>query len=115
MLAYLTVIGFIVRGLWAIVDSPLREQKWVRVLPHMIDTALLGIGVIMVFSIGASFSDGWLAAKMLALLGYIGFGVLTMRARSRGLRTAGFLLALSCVGYLFAVAFSRSPLPFAAA
>ena len=114
-LAYLTVIGFIVRGLWAIVDSPLREQKWVRVLPHMIDTALLGIGVIMVFSIGASFSDGWLAAKMLALLGYIGFGVLTMRARSRGLKIAGFLLALSCVGYLFAVAFSRSPLPFAAA
>ena len=69
-LAYLTVIGFIVRGLWAIVDSPLREQKWVRVLPHMIDTALLGIGVIMVFSIGASFSDGWLVAKMLALLGF---------------------------------------------
>ena len=113
-LAYLTVIGFIVRGLWAIVDSPLRDQKWVRVVPHMIDTALLGIGVVMVFSIGASFTDGWLAAKMLALLGYIGFGVLTMRARSRGLKVVGFLLALSCVIYLFAVAFTRSPLPFAA-
>ena len=113
-LAYLTVIGFVVRGLWAIVDSPLREQKWVRVLPHVIDTALLGIGVVMVFSIGASFTDAWLAAKMLALLGYIGFGVLTMRAKSRRLKVAGFLLALACVGYLFAVAFSRSPLPFVA-
>ena len=114
-LAYLTVIGFVVRGLWAIVDSPMREQKWVRVLPHIVDTTLLSIGVVMVFSIGASFADGWLAAKMLALLGYIGFGVLTMRARSRGVKVVGFLLALASVGYLFAVAFSRSPLPFAAA
>ena len=114
-LAYLTVIGFVVRGLWAIVDSPLREQKWVRVLPHVIDTALLSIGVVMVFSIGASFTDGWLAAKMLALLGYIGFGVLTMRAASRGLKITGFVLALVCVAYLFAVAFSRSPFPLAAA
>ncbi len=114
-LAYLTVTGFVVRGLWAITDSPMREQKWVRVLPHLIDTTLLSIGVVMVFSIGASFTDGWLAAKMLALLGYIGFGVVTMRAKSRGLKIAGFLLALACVAYLFAVAFSRSPLPLAAA
>ncbi len=114
-LAYLTVIGFVVRGLWSIIDSPMREQKWVRVMPHIIDTALLGIGVVMVFSIGASFTDGWLAAKMLALLAYIGFGVMTMRAKSKGMKIAGFLLALASVGYLFAVAFSRSPLPFAAA
>ena len=40
-LAYLTVLGFVVRGLWSIVDSPLREQKWARVLPHVIDTVLL--------------------------------------------------------------------------
>lgn len=114
-LAYLTVIGFVVRGLWAIVDSPMREQKWVRVLPHIIDTTLLSIGVVMVFSIGASFTDSWLEAKMLALLGYIGFGVLTMRAKTRPVKVGGFVLALACVGYLFAVAFSRSPLPFAAA
>jgi uncharacterized membrane protein SirB2 len=114
-LAYLTVIGFVVRGLWAIIGSPMRDEKWVRVLPHVIDTALLGIGVVMVFAIGASFADGWLVAKMLALLGYIGFGVLTMRARRRGAKVAGFVLALACVGYLFAVAFSRSPLPLAAA
>ncbi len=114
-LAYLTVIGFVVRGLWAIVDSPLRDEKWVRVLPHVIDTTLLSIGVIMVFSIGASFTDGWLAAKMLALLGYIGFGVLTMRAKTRGLKVVGFVMALACVGYLFAVAFSRTPFPFTAA
>ena len=114
-LAYLTVIGFVVRGLWAINDSPLRDEKWVRILPHTIDTLLLVVGVIMVFGIGASLTDGWLAAKMLALLGYIGFGIVTMRARSRPIKVAAFIGALTCVGYIFAVAFSRSPLPLAAA
>lgn len=114
-LAYLTVIGFVVRGLWSIMDSPMRNQKWVRVVPHVIDTMLLGIGVVMVFSIGASFTDGWLAAKMLALIGYILFGVLAMRASAKPMKIAGFVAALVCVAYLFAVAFSRSPFPLAAA
>jgi uncharacterized membrane protein SirB2 len=112
MLAYLTTFGFVVRGLWSIIDSPMKEQKWVRVAPHVIDTLLLVIGVTMAISIGASLTSGWLAAKLLGLLGYIGFGVIAMRATSRPLKVAGFLLALGCVAYMFAVAFSRSPWPF---
>jgi uncharacterized membrane protein SirB2 len=112
MLAYLTTIGFMVRGLWAIADSPLRQQRWVRVAPHVIDTLLLTLGVTMAIQIGASLTSGWLAAKLLGLLCYIGFGVMTMRARTRGLKIAGFVLALVSVAYMFAVAFTRSPWPF---
>jgi len=114
-LAYLTVVGFVVRGIWAIVESPLREQKWVRVAPHIIDTLLLSIGVIMVLRIGASFTDGWLAAKMMALLGYILFGIVTLRASSKVVKITAFAASLACVAYIFAVAFSRSPFPLAAA
>jgi uncharacterized membrane protein SirB2 len=112
MLAYLTTIGFVIRGLWSILESPLREQKWVRVVPHVIDTLLLAIGVTLAFNIGASLGDGWLTAKLMALLGYIGFGVLAMRATTKSLKVSGFVLALLCVGYIFAVAFSRTPWPF---
>lgn len=112
MLAYLTTIGFVVRSIWSFIDSPMRDQKWVRVLPHVIDTLLLAIGVTLAFNIGASLTDSWLAAKLLALLGYIGFGVLAMRATSRPMQLFGFFAALACVGYLFAVAFTRSPFPF---
>lgn len=114
MLAYLTALSFVVRGLWAIVDSPLRNQKWVRIAPHVIDTLLLTLGVIMAINIGASLTEGWLGAKLLGLLAYIGFGVVTMRAGSRGVKIASFVAALACVGYMFAVAFTRSPWPFAA-
>ncbi len=112
MLAYLTTLGFVVRGIWSFIDSPMGKQRWVRVAPHVIDTLLLLIGITMAFNIGASITEGWLAAKLLALLGYIGFGVLAMRANSKPLKLVGFFSALACVLYMFAVAFSRSALPF---
>ena len=112
MLAYLTAIGFLVRGLWAIVDSPLRNERWVRVAPHVIDTLLLALGLTMAVQIGAAMTSGWLGAKLLALLAYIGFGVLTMRAPTRPLKVTAFMLALVSLAYLFAVAFTRSSWPF---
>ncbi|MGD8829541.1 MAG: SirB2 family protein [Pseudomonadales bacterium] len=114
-LAYLTAVGFVLRGLWSITDSPLRRERWVRVAPHLVDTLLLALGVTLAFRIGASLADPWLAAKMSALLGYIGFGVLAMRGPTRSWKTAGFVAALGFLAYLFAVAYTRSPWPLAAA
>ena len=113
-LAYLTVIGFAVRGIWVLADSPLRQQKWVRIAPHVIDTLLLVAGVMLMLNLSLSPLSGWLAAKLLGLLVYIGFGVLTMRAGSRPLQLLGFAGALLSVGYIFSVAFTRSALPFLA-
>lgn len=114
-LAYLTVIGFTVRGIWALTDSPRRNERWVRIAPHIVDTLLLVLGVIMMINLSLSPTSGWLAAKLVGLLAYIGFGVLTMRAKSRPLQLFGFIAALMSVGYIFAVAFTRSPWPLAAA
>lgn len=114
-LAYLTAIGFVLRGLWSIFDSPLRRERWVRVLPHIVDTLLLTLGVTLAVRIGASLGDAWLSAKMVALLAYIGFGVVAMRASSRQVKVLAFLAALLALAYLFGVAYSRSPWPLAAA
>lgn len=111
MLAYLTVLGFVVRGIWSLIDSPLKNQKWVRVAPHVIDTALLVLGVALAVQLSVSPLEGWLAAKLVGLLAYIGFGVLTMRASTRPLKLVGFVAALASVGYIFAVAFARDPWP----
>lgn len=111
-LAYLTVAGFVIRGIWALTDSPLRQEKWVKIAPHIVDTLLLTLGVIMAVQLGLSLVSGWLGAKLAALLVYIGFGVLTMRAGSRRLQLVGFIGALAAVGYIFAVAFTRSAWPF---
>jgi uncharacterized membrane protein SirB2 len=114
-LAYLTAAGFLLRGMWSVLDSPLRSERWVRVVPHLVDTALLTLGVTLAVRIGASLADPWLAAKMTALLAYIGFGVLAMRGPTRTLKISGFAAALLALAYLFAVAYTRSPWPLAAA
>jgi uncharacterized membrane protein SirB2 len=110
-LAYLTVAGFVIRGGWALTNSPLRDEKWVRIAPHVVDTLLLALGVVLVIRLDVSPFSGWLAAKLLGLLVYIGFGVLTMRGTTRSARLVGFIGALVTVTYIFAVAVTRSAWP----
>ena len=66
----------------------------------------------MAINLQVSPTQGWLAAKIIALLGYIGFGVITMRASYRPLKIMAFVLALACVAYLISVAFTRQVWPF---
>lgn len=111
-LAYLTVAGFVIRGIWAMNGSSLREEKWVRITPHVIDTLLLTLGIVMAIRLSVSPFSGWLAAKLVGLPVYIGFGVVTMRSHSRRVQLIGFIGALLTVTYIFAVAVSRSAWPF---
>lgn len=111
-LAYLTVTGFVIRGVWTLMGSPLRDEKWVRVAPHVVDTLLLSLGVVLAIRLSVSPVSGWLGAKLLGLLAYIVLGVVTMRASGRRLQVTGFVGALCAVGYVFTVAFTRSPWPF---
>jgi hypothetical protein len=43
--AYLTLASFVVRGLLSLAESPLRNAKWMRIAPHVIDTFLLVFGI----------------------------------------------------------------------
>ncbi len=111
--AYITVAGFTVRGLMSIADSPLRNAKWLRIAPHVVDTLLLAFGIALAVSLSLSpLTNGWLMAKIIGLIFYIVFGVITMRARSRPLKILAFIAAIASVGYIFAVAFSKQVMPF---
>ena len=39
--ARLSIIGFVLRGVWMMRDSPMLGRRLVRILPHIIDTLLL--------------------------------------------------------------------------
>ncbi len=110
-LAMLTVTGFVIRAGWSYVSPDLLQARWVKTAPHVVDSLLLLLGVLLALSLPGGFWQGWLLAKLAGLLAYIGFGVLTLRGRGpwRGLGLAGALLS---AGYIFAVAFSRDPWVF---
>jgi uncharacterized membrane protein SirB2 len=111
ILAYVTVAGFALRAIWALMGSARLKSKPARILPHVVDTVLLVCGLALVFGLGHSLASGWLVVKLVALLAYIGFGVLTLRASSMSLRLVGITGALVSVGYIFAVAMTRDPWP----
>ena len=111
--AYLTLVSFVVRGLLSLAESPLRNAKWMRIAPHVIDTFLLVFGISLAVSLSLSpLANGWLMAKIVGLIAYIGFGVMAMRASSRPLKIFGFVAAILSVGYVFAVAYSKQVMPF---
>lgn len=105
---------FVLRGVWMLRRSPLLRQRWVRVVPHVVDTVLLVSAIIMAVTIRQyPLVAGWLTAKVVALLCYIGLGMMAFRfGRSSGLRLAAWLAAQAVFFYIVAVALAHDPLPW---
>lgn len=105
---------FLLRGKWMLRASPMLQQKWVRIAPHIVDTLLLASAVgLMVWSQQYPGQQPWLSAKLAALVGYIVLGGIALkRGRTKGQRQAAFVTALALFFYIAAVAVTKRPLPF---
>lgn len=105
---------FVLRGTWMLQGSPLLRQRWVRVLPHLVDTVLLGSAVTLaVISHQYPFAQPWLGAKVTALLLYIVLGSIALkRGRSPRVRALAFAAAVATFAYIVTVAVTRQVLPF---
>jgi len=105
----ISISGFILRGIWIIKDSPRLQQRWIRIAPHINDTVLLVTGIALAISIQQyPFVHGWLTAKILALLAYIGLGMATIRhGRSKQQRIITGLAAILVFIYMIGVARTR--------
>jgi uncharacterized membrane protein SirB2 len=114
--AILSITGFTLRGILMLLDSPLLATRFARIAPHVVDTVLLASALWLAVLIGQyPFVQGWLTAKVLALLAYIALGTVALkRARSKAVRSAAFALALATAAYIVSVALMRDPLGFLA-
>ncbi|HEX5802679.1 MAG TPA: SirB2 family protein [Azospira sp.] len=106
--------GFFIRGLLMLADSPLLQRRLLKVLPHIIDTVLLGSAIAMaVISAQYPFVLPWLTAKFFGLLAYIVLGMMALkRGRTKGRRAAWFVAALLAFAYIVMVALTRNPLGY---
>ncbi|NML86489.1 SirB2 family protein [Polaromonas sp.] len=100
---------FLLRGLWMLAESPMLQRRWVKVVPHVVDTLLLGSALVLVFWSGQyPFVQAWLTAKVLALIAYIVLGTIALkRGKTKGVRTFALLAALATFAYILAVALTR--------
>lgn len=114
--AVLSISGYLLRGVWMIRASPWLQKKWVRIVPHIIDTALLGSAILLSIEIRQyPFVQGWLTAKVLALALYIVVGAIGLKyGRTKKIRIAAWLGAITLFAYIVLVALTHQALPFVA-
>lgn len=109
--AVLSLAGFGLRGALMLAGSRRLETRFARVAPHVVDTLLLVSALWLAWLLDQyPFVQGWLTAKVVGLVAYIGFGIVALRrGRSRGVRKAAFAGAVVSAAYIVSVALTHDP------
>ena len=107
--ALLSISGFVVRGRWMLTASSYLQRKWVKLVPHIIDSMLLGSAILLSIRLQQyPFVNNWLTAKLLALLLYITLGMVALRfGKTIQVRATAFILAIMAFAYIAGVAFTH--------
>ena len=107
----LSGLGFVLRGFWMLRRSARLQQKWVRWVPHVVDTGLLASAIALAV-LGRHYPlvEPWLTAKVAALLLYIILGTVALkRGKTYSVRVVAFFAALLVFAYIVSVALTRNP------
>ena len=113
-LAVLSISLFTLRFIWTFINSPKLQAKWVKITPHIIDTLLFVLGVVMAVQYSINpIEQLWLGEKLLAVVAYIFTGYFTLKlARNKPMQLIGYLGAIGWVMLIVRLAMSREPLFF---
>ena len=110
----LSITLFVLRFIWTVRGSELMNKKWVKIVPHVIDTVLLLSAIALCFIISQyPFVNAWLTEKVMGVVLYILMGLWTLKfARTTALKTVGFVGALAWIVFTAKVAVFKQPLMF---
>lgn len=102
---------FFLRGIWLIRDSTNLRQRWVKILPHIVDTVLLTSAVFLAMTIQQNpLQNSWLTAKVAGLLLYIALGMVAIRfGKTRRTKIIAWVAAQCVFIYIVLVAVTKSP------
>jgi uncharacterized membrane protein SirB2 len=114
--ALVTISGFLLRGYWMLVDSPLLQARMTKIAPHVLDALLLLAGIAMLSMLHLNpFTQSWLLAKFAGLLVYIVLGSIALkRGKTKQTRAVAFVGAVAAFAYVIGVAVTKSPLGWVA-
>lgn len=103
---------FCLRWVLLMAGSAWPRHRSLRIVPHIVDTALLASGAwLIVLTRQYPFVQDWLTLKLLAVVAYIAFGSVALRSdRSRRLRVIAGTVALLTVAWIVLVARARHPI-----
>lgn len=95
-------------------DSAMMEKKWVKIVPHIVDTVLLvsAISLCIVLSQYPG-TSGWLTEKVIGLVMYIGLGLVALKlGATKQIKTAAFIGAIAVIAVMGKLAVTKQPFLF---
>ncbi len=109
----LSITGFTLRALLMLTGSSLLRRRWVRTVPHFVDTLLFFSGLGLAYNLHQyPGTSPWLTAKLVALVLYVLFGAVALRGRNLPRRLTALVLAYVTFAYMASVALTKNPLPW---
>ena len=112
--ALLSISGFLLRGWWRFTAPSRLNRPLVKVLPHIVDTALLASAIMLTMQLHQyPLTSSWLTAKFFALLAYIVLGTIALkRGRTPAIRASAFIGCLLVLTHIVGTATSKNWLWF---
>ena len=107
---------FTLRGIWMLLDSDKLQKRWVKIVPHVVDTLLLISAIGLMFQIQQyPFTHGWITAKIVGLIAYIVLGTIALkRGKTKGTRVIALVAAFAVIAYIVGVALRHNALSWLA-
>lgn len=105
---FTSLASFIARVVLSVIKPEILQKKILKIAPHVIDTILLLSGLTLLIQgnwLEGEF--GWILSKLVLLLFYIIFGVMTMRM-SGSKRWFAFIAAIASFISIFIIAISKT-------
>lgn len=106
---------FVLRGIWMMREASTLRARWVRIVPHLIDSVLLASAIALAVATRQyPFVAGWLTAKLAALLAYIALGMIALKwGATKRQRALAWMAAQAIFLYIVAVALTHHAAPWA--
>lgn len=113
----LSLIGFVLRGLWMLTDSVRLKARWVKITPHVVDTVLLVSGIVAAYLMfwrhGAN--PDYVTVMIVGLLVYIVLGLFALKlGKTKAIRGSAWVAAIVLFLYIAAAGGMKTATPFMA-
>ncbi|MEE3129434.1 MAG: SirB2 family protein [Pseudomonadota bacterium] len=108
----LSILLFVFRFIWSQFDGSVLSKKWVKILPHIVDTVLLASAIwLCVILSQYPFVNAWLTFKVVGVVLYIVFGLFALKkAKTTMGKWSFFVAALAVLMATAMVAVTKQPL-----
>ncbi|TDF42303.1 invasion protein [Alteromonadaceae bacterium M269] len=107
----LSVLLLVLRFIWLQRSSDMLQKKWVKIVPHAIDTVLLlSAATLCVLIAQYPFVHGWITEKFIAVIIYIFMGFVALKiGKTKRTQWIGFVGAIFWLAVIGKLAVLKQP------